>query len=43
MNSTDKTLLIAKKFKCKIFKQNLKYSNNKIKDFSEIRNQIVKK
>ena len=43
-NSTDKTLLIAKKFKCKIFKQpqNLKYSNNKIKDFSEIRNQIVK-
>jgi glycosyltransferase involved in cell wall biosynthesis len=43
-NSTDKTLLIAKKFKCKIFKQprNLKYSNNKIKNFSEVRNHIIK-
>ena len=42
--STDSTLNIAKKFKCRILKQNKKYQffNKKIKDFSSLRNELIK-
>jgi glycosyltransferase involved in cell wall biosynthesis len=42
--SSDKTLSIARKFKCKIFFQpkKLKYKNNKIKNFSKLKNIIMK-
>ncbi len=43
--STDKTLKIAKKYKCKILEQpkKFKYNNNKIKNFSKLKNFILKK
>ena len=42
--STDKTLKIAKKYNCIIKKQpkKLKFKNNKIKDFSSLRELILK-
>ena len=42
--SKDETLNIAKKFKCKIKKQpkQFKFNNNKIKDFSKLRDYILK-
>ena len=42
--SKDETLKIAKKFKCKIKKQpqKFKFKNNKIKDFSKLRDYILK-
>ena len=42
--SKDETLSIAKKHKCKIKKQpnRFKFKNNKIKDFSKLRNYILK-
>ncbi len=41
--SIDSTLNIAKKFKCKILKQEklLKFKNKKIRDFSALRNKII--
>ncbi|MCB9809983.1 glycosyltransferase family 2 protein [Candidatus Nomurabacteria bacterium] len=43
--STDKTLNIAREFKCKIINQDnkFKYDNNKISDFSGVRNQTLSK
>ena len=42
--SKDETLKIAKKFKCKIKQQpkKFKFKNNKIKDFSKLRDHILK-
>ena len=42
--SKDETLSIAKKFKCKIKKQpkQFKFNNNKISDFSKLRDYILK-
>jgi len=42
--STDNTLNIAKKYKCKIKRQpkKFKFKNNKIKDFSKLRNLLLK-
>ena len=42
--SKDETLNIAKKYNCKILKQpkEFKFKNNKIKDFSKLRNYILK-
>ena len=43
--SVDSTLEIAKKFKCRILKQkkNFKFTNKRIKNFSQARNLILKK
>lgn len=42
--SSDQTLNIAKKYKCKIYKQpkKFKFNNNKIKNFSELKNLFLK-
>ena len=42
--STDNTLNIAKKYKCKIKRQpkKFKFKNKKIKDFSKLRNLLLK-
>ena len=42
--STDKTLGIARKYKCKIYKQpsKFKFKNNKIKNFSKMKDMIIK-